>query len=52
MTGIKRRIEKLEKKTESSREESLKQIKVRFVAMDGMITDTMIIDLDQRKAEG
>lgn len=52
MTDIKRRISRLEEKTGVGREEGPKQIEVCFVEVDGTVTGTMTIDIDQRRVEG
>lgn len=52
MKSLGRRIERLEERAGIRDENPIKAIKVLFVEMDGTVSDTMIIDLDQRRVEG
>lgn len=45
MTGIKRRIERLEEKTGIRDENLIKAIEVLFVEPDGTVSGSMLIDL-------
>lgn len=45
MTGIKRRIERLEEKTGVKDENPIKAIEVLFVELGGTVTGSMLIDL-------
>ncbi len=48
--NLKKRLEKLEEKT-GVKEDTPKAIEVLFVEMDGTVSGSMLIPLDQRRAE-
>lgn len=51
MRSIEKRIEKLEERAGLRDENPVKAIEVLFVEYDGTISGSMLIDLDQRRAE-